>query len=283
MSCFEAARNLVRLCGAALIALAIGSAAAAEDAGPPPKSKSQLVTIPTRPGVTDDFVIVRPVDKAPVAIVILFVGGDGTMDLKARGPDWIGGNFLLRIRNRLAGHRMLVAVPDAPSDKLAGYGRTFRSSNEHAADIAAVIAYMRAQADLPVWLIGTSNGTISAVNGALLEKGGPDGLVLTSSITRRSKLTTQTVLDFPLKNIRVPTLVVAHQRDSCVVSPAEGASEIKSRLTAAPKVEVKLFTAAETGHGDPCEAYAAHGYAGIELDVVNFISDWIEATAPLTK
>ena len=56
-------------------------------------------------------------------------------------------------------------------------------STAHADDIGAVAARLRAEASVPVWLIGTSMGTFSAAGGAIGARG-IDGLVLTSTITR---------------------------------------------------------------------------------------------------
>ena len=43
----------------------------------------------------------------------------------------------------------------------------FRMSGQHAGDISAVAAHLKKQADLPVWLVGTSMGTFSAAGGAI--------------------------------------------------------------------------------------------------------------------
>jgi len=79
----------------------------------------------------------------------------------------------------------MVVVVDAPSDRqnppdLSG----FRGTPEHITDLKAVIAWLRKQADVPVWLVGTSCGTESAAFAATSLTGhdGPDGLVLTSTI-----------------------------------------------------------------------------------------------------
>ena len=73
---------------------------------------------------------------------------------------------------------------------------------------------------MPVWLIGTSMGTVSAANGAArLTAGGPDGLVLTSTVTRQGRERIETVGDVRLDAIRVPTLVVHHKNDACRATP----------------------------------------------------------------
>jgi pimeloyl-ACP methyl ester carboxylesterase len=275
-----ALRSLRRAVALGLLAGVLAAGAAMADDAPAPPHEGKLVTIPTRAGVTQDFLLVQPAAGPPAAAVVLFAGGDGDLHLADRGPGTKSTNFLVRSRYLFADAGFLVAVPDTPSDHRSGYGKSFRGSEEHAADIAALIAYLRTQAGVPVWLIGTSMGTLSAAKGALLSADGPDGLVLTSSITRHTRQTILTVPDLSLAKIRIPTLVVAHREDACGSTPASGAQEIATRLTAARKVEVKLFDGGSTPEGDPCEPISRHGYIGIEPEVVAAIAAWIKASAP---
>jgi len=65
-------------------------------------------------------------------------------------------------------------------------------------------------------------GTVSAANAAArLKEGGPNGLVLTSTVTKESKQVSETVNHVRLKDIRVPTLIVHHRQDDCVLTPYE--------------------------------------------------------------
>src|SRR5262249_56113503 len=74
---------------------------------------------------------------------------------------------------------LLGAMRDTPSDRTS----LARVSSDHARDVGALIAALRAAAPVPVWLVGTSMGTISAVSVASqLDTGGPDGIVLTSTV-----------------------------------------------------------------------------------------------------
>ncbi len=58
-----------------------------------------------------------------------------------------------------------------------------KCASRHVADVKAVITWLRQQGYHRVWLIGTSRGTQSAAYVATsLSEGGPDGLVLTSTI-----------------------------------------------------------------------------------------------------
>jgi acetyl esterase/lipase len=150
----------------------------------------RVVDIPTRPGVTQRIVLLSP-DK-PTSAVILFAGGHGGLRITANGSfNWGEGNFLVRTRDRFAAQGLLVAVVDAPSDRQnPPYLSGFRQTPEHVADIKAVIAWLKQQAKVPVWLVGTSRGTQSAAFAATqlpVADGGPDGLVLTSTMLSDNK------------------------------------------------------------------------------------------------
>jgi pimeloyl-ACP methyl ester carboxylesterase len=166
-------------------------------------------------------------------------------------------------------------VPDAPSDHATGLSR-FRASREHADDIRALIAALRALAPAPVWVVGTSMGTVSAANaGARLHEGGPDGVVLTSSITRWSRGEGESVADVKLKDIRVPTLVVHHKDDACPYTPYSDIPGLLRDLSKAPRRELLTFSGGDPAESRPCEARAAHGYLGLDAPVVKAIAEWI--------
>ena len=82
------------------------------------RAADDLRTIPSRPGVTQSFLLVRPAAR-PTAAVVLFAGGNGALKLGTGRPG-LGGNFLVRNRARFAEHGLLVAVVDAPSDRPDG-------------------------------------------------------------------------------------------------------------------------------------------------------------------
>jgi pimeloyl-ACP methyl ester carboxylesterase len=261
----------VRAGFAVAAALALGAAGSPRDA-----RAVELRTVPTRAGVTETFLLVTP-PTPPAASVILFAGGHGGLALSPRGIGWGGGNFLVRTRERFAAHGLLVAVLDAPSDRRDLTG--FRTSAQHAADVKAVIAALRATAAVPVWLVGTSMGSVSAANAAArLQEDGPDGLVLSSSVTRTSRMTTESLGMVKLERITVPTLIVHHREDACLVTPFADATLMVKELARAPRRELIGFAGGEPARSDPCEAMSAHGYLGLEAEVVTAIADWIKAS-----
>ena len=259
---------------AALLAVLLAMGALAPSAAP--AADEEVRTVPGRPGVTESFLLLRP-ERAPVATVIIFAGGDGNLALTPAGVGQLQGNFLVRTRLRWMREGFLVAILDTPSDRPRGMWN-FRTSKEHAADVKQAIAAMREIAKVPVWLVGTSMGTLSAANAAArITEGGPDGIVLTSSVTGTSKVSYETVLHGGLEDIRVPTLVVHHKADTCQASPYSGAESIMKALRRASVKELMTFEGGSPPISSPCEAKAAHGYLGIEAQVVSAIGAWIRA------
>lgn len=263
---------------------------------------ASIVSIPTPRGVQQPFILIK--SDHPIASVILFAGGNGVLRLNKVPPPavdayaFVAGNFLVRSREKFAGHHFMVAVVDVPSDQLGGMSWYFRVSKDQAIDIGAVAEYLKSQADVPVWLVGTSAGSWSAARGAIgaqrdgIATGSIDGLVLTSTVTHiaRSsaiaKVFPQFVKEYPegvasmaLSEIRVPTLIVSHGEDPCEYTPALDAPALAKRLTQAAKVEIALLYGGDPARSDPCEAYAAHGYYGIETQAVDRIADFIAANS----
>jgi pimeloyl-ACP methyl ester carboxylesterase len=245
-------------------------ACATASAAPP-----RVVDVPTRPGVTERILLLAP-DK-PRAAAILFPGGAGNFSVTPEGEILRQkGNFLVRARELFVERGIAVAVLSPPSDRRNLTG--FRNSAEHAQDVRAVIAWLRHELAVPVWLVGTSRGTQSAAYLAIElppAAGGADGLVLTSSVLVAARnLQEPPVPALALERISVPVLVVHHRQDNCRVCPFGATSQVMGKLAAAPRKEL---IAVEGGldEGDPCEPFAHHGYNGIEREVVERIADWV--------
>lgn len=233
-----------------------------------------VLDVPTRPDVTQRLLLITP--DQPRATLVLFTGGNGALKIAADGKLGAGsGNFLIRTRQQWADKGFVVALVDAPSDRQnEPYLSGVRQTPEHLADIKAVIAALRQRIALPVWLVGTSRGTqsVAFVASALSGADAPDGVVLTSSILTDPK--SRSVPDMPLERIAVPVLVVHHQQDACKVCKPEALPGLMSKLTHSPRRELLQFEGG-IDKGDPCEAFAYHGYNGIESRVVDRITNWI--------
>ena len=236
----------------------------------------RIVDIPTRPGVTQRMVVIEP--EKPKAAVVLFAGGHGGLQISSTGDfKWGERNFLVRTRRLFSSNGLMVAVVDAPSDRQKPpYLGGFRQTPEHVADIRAVIAWVRQQANIPVWLVGTSRGTQSTAFIATQlssADGGPDGIVLSSTILT-DKPGNRPVTEMPLDKIKIPTLVVHHKRDGCEHCKYGDIPRLMEKLTNASRKELLTVDGGKS-HGDPCEAMAYHGFNDIEQTVVKQIADWI--------
>lgn len=229
------------------------------------------VTVPSRESVVVPLWLGVP--DEPVAVVVLFAGGGGNIGVTGSGIERTN-NFLVRSRDLFADAGFVTAVIGLPSDRRNLYG--FRRSAKHAADVRAVIEYLRTRYVLPVWLVGTSRGTISVANAAArLSEGGPDGIVLSATVTQVSNSGGDTVYDTRLEDIRVPVLLVHHRDDDCYVTPYHGAVRLKKQLKRAQRVELLSYRGGRDGSSNDCGPRSFHGFFGIEDQVVREIGEWI--------
>jgi pimeloyl-ACP methyl ester carboxylesterase len=242
-------------------------------AAPALAANDQMVKIDTRPGVTVSFYLMKR-DGAKASVVLL-PGGGGGIGLKDGIP--ASNNFLVRSRDHFAANGFNVAVVGKPSDKNDLDGSA-RISPEHVEDLRRVVAYLKKDAGVPVWIVGTSMGTISAT--AVATKVGTEevgGIVLTSSITQKR---IGAVPEQNLEAIRLPVLIVHHEFDECKLCvPTEVAQIFRGLKNSPVKKEVYLKGGANPT-GNPCEALHWHGFIGMENEVVDTISAWIRNPAP---
>lgn len=141
----------------------------------------------------------------PRAIVFVFAGGNGTVAFNSANQiTGMGGNFLIRTRPLWLAQGFAYVTLGSPSSLM---GR--RHTPAYANTIAYAIDFARQRANAPVWLIGTSQGSIAAANGAAHLPGRVAGVVLSSSVAGRSA-SGETVFDSDLGAIAVPALIVAN-------------------------------------------------------------------------
>lgn len=248
----------------AMLGLALHPAWAAFAAG------DKLVKIDTRPGVTVSFWYMKRPGAS--ATVVLLPGGAGGIGFKDGAPQ--SNNFLTRSRDLFAANGFNVAVVGKPTDT-EDLDFNFRISRQHMEDLSKVVTYLKQDTRSPIWLIGTSMGTISAA-AAAIDFGSDQlaGIVLTSSITRFDK--TGAVPRQPLERIRIPVLVMHHEQDACSICRPHEVPYIMKGLTQAPIKKQIMVKGGSGAHGDPCGALHWHGYIGMEQEAVHLISDWIK-------
>lgn len=270
--------------------IAVGRIAVAAD------FSTELIKIESRKGVTQKFILIKP--ENPELSVIMMPGSNGCLKLSGLfGNISIGSlkrDFLVRNRENIAKQNIMVAVMDASSDKqskkssasgclnsLANGNELFRMSEDHAQDIMAVASYLRKTANVPIWLVGSSMGTISATNGAIRIREGIDGLVLTASKTLSNKKWgpiykshPNVIINMELEKITVPTIIIHHKKDNCDSSSPEEVPKIKERLINASKVELLFFSGGKA-KSSGCSGKGFHGFNGIDNEVIEAILKFI--------
>lgn len=237
------------------------------------RAAEEIITLPTREGVTQSYLLSAPTADKPVAVAVLFSGGAGRVNLareQRRGPI-DRGNFLVRSRGLFVQAGVVAVVLTAPSDQGRGMEDDFRLGADHAADIGKVIADLQSRfPGLPVFLIGTSRGTVSAANaGARLGKN-VSGIVLTAAVFLSANRPGRPGLSgFNLASITAPLLLVHHVDDECYVTPYSEAKDLAERY---PLISV---SGGSTPKSSPCQALSQHGFLGKESETVNEIVNWM--------
>ena len=236
----------------------------------------ELVTLEPRAGATESFLLVTPVNVPPRAAAVLFPGGPGSIRLRTEGGQIKFGqnNFVVRTRDLFAAGGVAVAVLDAPSDQSSGMHNSFRKGELHVQDVKAVVSELKKRfAGTPVFLVGTSMGTVSAAYVGLALGNEVAGIALTSSpfrpSGRRSAHGDSNLSDFDLTSIRTPLLLVHHREDACAICPY---SEAQRRAGSSPIISV---SGGKPPQSDPCEALSTHGYLGKEEETVQAIVNWM--------
>ena len=206
------------------------------------------------------------------ATLILLPGGDADTGKMVQGrPN--SQNFLVRSKDLFQSEGFNVVVMFRPTD-LTDLGPEYRVSKQHVQEIRQVIRFAKNEFNQPVWLVGTSRGTVSATATAIeSEDAELAGIVLSSSITARKN---QGVSSQDIAKIKVPVLVIHHQNDECKICNPEDAAQITKGLTSSP---ISKFLGVSGGFGpsgNPCEAKHWHGFINYEKETVKLISNWIK-------
>jgi len=87
----------------------------------------------------------------------------------------------------------MTVIIDVPSDRRKDGLVGFRGTRNYRNDVEAVVKWLRSRTKAPVWLVGTSRGTISLshVAGSVAV----DGVVFTASVTESGGRRPETALD----------------------------------------------------------------------------------------
>lgn len=240
-------------------------------------AQQEIVTLPTRAGVTQSYFLTS-IPKNLQAVALLFPGSGGLIQLRSENgkPRFNQGNFLVRSRSEFIKRGVVAAIMDAPSDQQSGWGMSdeFRLGDAHLTDISAVIEDLEKRFPrVPLFLVGTSRGTISAA--ALGAKLGQRlaGAVLTATMFRQAPRKSSEpgpgLSRFDFHTIKVRLLFVHHVSDQCASTPYGEAARLSDKY---PLISVFGGPPPQSG---PCDAFSQHGFLGKESETVEQIVNWM--------
>lgn len=245
---------------AALVLLFTGAAQAA----------GITIKVPTREGITTN-VYWEEAKNAKGTVLLLPGGGGGYGRIENGKPQ--SSNFLVRSNQYFLDDGYNVAIFGRPTD-MAELDYADRISDTHIADIRAAITFLKTKSPLPVWLVGTSRGSVSAAAAAIRIQSDIAGIVLTASVLSFKKIGALPTQD--LAAIKVPTLVMHHQRDACPICAPHEVGNITRALKNAPIKRQIMVDGGANPIGDPCEAKHWHGFIGMEREAVKHITEWLD-------
>ena len=189
----------------------------------------------------------------PTYAVILMPGGNGILAPQmsnGRVTMRAGGNFLIRSRALFATGPFVAASTDATT------------SPERILAIAGDL--QKRFGALQVYVVGTSRSTESTMALSAPLDGKVAGFVHSSSMSA--------IATFDPRKFKSRHLIVLHRMDACrVTRPSAGEASHRNYGTELIEMDGGKST------GDDCEAFAYHGYNGIEAQTVDRIKAWIVA------
>ncbi|MFQ5962507.1 MAG: alpha/beta hydrolase [Candidatus Methylomirabilales bacterium] len=229
----------------------------------------QLERLPTRPDVKQPVLIGQPGGETRGAVILLPGGSGASHFWKAGDGFHLGPNFLVRSAHLFGRAGFAAAIVDVPSDYSGGMSDSFRMSPDHLHDIRAVVSFLDEREYGPIFLIGTSRGTLSvAYLATAMRDHRIKGIVLTGSM--------YSIEDSPLASITYPILFVHHLYDGCRVTPYDSARRHFELISSSARKDFVTVRGGSGAISKSCEPLSEHGFIGKEAEVVQAITNWLQ-------
>lgn len=208
--------------------------------------------------------LLTPVKNAK-AVVLLFPGGGGVLNLQDNGATMNGHTFV-RSKDLWAQYGIDSVLVDTPYDLGAGL-RNSRSIRDHQQRILNVVTYYKEKLNLPVWIFGHSMGTVSVtefVNGGKEQEKLIAGVIVAGTY-RSANIES---------DVKVPVLGIHHMHDSCSSTPIVASERI---IESRPKQFTAQFIEIDGGvsEGGVCGSRAHHGFNQREPEFIKAAAQFI--------
>jgi len=239
-----------------------------------------VITLDTRPGITQSFLLVEPEGKSK-GVVVMLPGDMGEVEFRKTPEEsyevkhhggGLPANRAMRETLRKSGFAVAVIAPPSDRTQLAPW---FRKSTEHLEDIRNVIGYLQKRYGNKPYLHGHCLSSLSAASVASrLKSDGISGLILSSA---RSTGPAGAVTEFERGAVSVPVLLVNHRDDSCPYTPYSLVERVKAFYQGStPKVDIITVTGGEARVPTNmiCQN-GFHGFRGVQKDTAQAIVSWL--------
>ena len=222
--------------------------------------------------------ILIPPDKKSQTALLFFRGWPGIArieSIKDKTRNLIP--FLGQREQQFKDAGIALVIVDCPTDEWGQPGPNptacsdeYRSSGRHLADVRLILKELKEKFGYTrFFVLGHSYGTISSKWLALGLGSEIAGSIHSAAMTSPAGEGDRygcSVLDFPLADIKTPTLHIHHQDDACYVTPY--------RMVRNYATDNLVTVRGGTPGGNPCRGHF-HSYDGRATEVATAIIDWI--------
>jgi dienelactone hydrolase len=223
----------------------------------------QILEVPQAGGVPTKTFLIET--AKPKAIVLLFIGGDGVLDLK---PD--GSTTKENPLNRSAGlwksHGINSVLVDSPYDLGDARRGNVRGKAEHLSRVEGVVKYYKNKFNAPVWIFGHSMGTVTAIQFANQSE---RSTAVTGIIIAGTHIGENLSASF-----NKPVMAIHHQKEACPSTPISASEAIIKGRSKDAKSELVMIDGGEDV-GKACMGLAYHGFNKVEDKVVSAAAKFI--------
>lgn len=201
----------------------------------------------------------------PKAVVLLFIGGDGLLDLK---PD--GSTTKENPLNRSAGlwqsYGINSVLVDSPFDLGDARRGNIRGKSEHLARVESTVKYYKNKFNVPVWIFGHSMGTVTAIQFANQSErsSAVSGIIIAGTHIGENLSA----------NFSKPVMAIHHQKEACAATPITASESIIKGRGKETKSELVMIDGGENV-GKACMGLAYHGFNKVEDQMVSAAARFI--------
>ncbi|MGH8580498.1 MAG: alpha/beta hydrolase [Gammaproteobacteria bacterium] len=241
-----------------------------------PANADELITLKTRPGVTQPILLWQPSPADPQVVLLLFPGAGGNVGFERKGDriEAKGTYLLSHHRDLLLRPEVVVAVIDAPSDQ-PDMDSEFRRSAKHFEDMTAVARELKDRyRKTRLVLLGHSRGTVSAAYVAQALGDRVAAVILMAGFYERNPWRGVGLSEFDFDALRIPALIVHHVKDMCPSTLFGPAQKLSERLPA-----IIVDGPDEAKSDQPCVPGTNHWFDGKEKETLDQVLNWMRGKA----